>query len=145
MHEELKKTRQPGRSFLLIVLVLGFLFFSLTGWLRLYLAVNDWQLLRSLGIFPGPLYLAIYGTIAGLFGAAAAVNLWLRQPWAPGVARFGTLVAAAWYWLDRLLFTQSASSWTNWPFSVGLTVVCLLFVFLVLTLAEQEKFFLNKK
>jgi len=25
-----------------------------------------------------------------------------------------------------------------------LTVVCLLFVFLVLTLAEQEKFFLNQ-
>ena len=142
---ELKKTRQPGRSFLLIVLVLGFLFFSLTGWLRLYLAIGDWQLLTSLGIFPGPLYLAIYGTIAGLFGAAAAVNLWLRQPWAPGIARFGTLAAAAWYWLDRLLFTLSASSWTNWPFSVGLTVVCLLFVFLVLTLPEQEKIFLNKK
>ena len=143
MHEELKKTRQPGRSFLLIVLVLGFLYFSLTGWLRLYLTILDWQLLTSLGLFPGPLYLAIYGTIAGLFGAAAAVSLWRRWPWAPRVARIGALAEAAWYWFDRLLFTQSASSWTNWPFSVGMTVVCLLFVFLVLAVPGQGKLFLS--
>ena len=132
LHEELKKNRQPGRSFLLIVLVLGLLFFSLTGWLRLYLSIQDWQLLVSLDIFPGPLYLAVYGAVVGLFGASAALSLWLRRPWAPRAVQIGALAAAAWYWLDRLLFTQTASSWTNWPFSAGITVVCLLFVFFVL-------------
>jgi len=127
------KNRQPGRSFLLIVLVLGLLFFSLTGWLRLYLSIQDWQLLVSLGLFPGPLYLALYGAVIGLFGAGAALSLWLRWSWAPRVVWIGALAAAAWYWLDRLLFTQTASSWTNWPFSAGITVVCLLFVFFVLT------------
>jgi len=139
--EELKKTRQPGRSFPLIVLVLSFLLFSLTGWSRLYLSIFDWQLLISLGLFPGPLYLAIYGMITGLFGAVAAVSLWLGQPWAPRIAWTGGLVAAAWYWFDRLLFTQSASSWTNWPFSAGMTVACLLFVFLVLAAQRQRIFF----
>jgi hypothetical protein len=117
---------------LLIVLVLGLLFFSLTGWLRLYLSIQDWQLLANLALFPGPLYLAVYGAVVGLFGAAAALSLWLRRPWAPRAVQIGTLAAAAGYWLDRLLFTQSASSWTNWPFSAGLTVVSLLFVFFVL-------------
>jgi len=145
LHEELKKNRQPGRSFLLIVLVLGFLFFSLTGWLRLYLSILDWQLLISFGLFPGPLYLAIYGAIVGLLGVVAAVSLWLRQPWAPKAVRIGVLAAAAWYWLDRLLFTQSTSSWTNWPFSVGLTVLCLLFVFLVLEAPEQRNFFYSSQ
>jgi len=138
LYVEVKKNRQPGRSFWLIVLVLGFLFFSLTGWLRLYLSIQDWQLLTGIGLFPGPLYLAIYGIITGLFGAVVAASLWLRLPWAPTVARTGTLAAAAWYWLDRLLFTQSASSWTNWPFSVGLTVVCVMFVFLVPAAPEQQ-------
>src|SRR5664279_2146441 len=105
LHEELKKNRQPGRSFLLIVLVFGLLFLSLTGWLRLYLSIQDWQLLVSLGLFPGPLYLAVYGVVVGLFGAAAALSLWLRRLWAPRAVRIGALAAAAWYWLDRLLFT----------------------------------------
>ena len=140
MGEELKKARQPGRSFLWLVLVLSFLLFSLTGWLRLYLSIFDWQLLISLGLFPSPLYLAIYGMVIGLFGVVAAVSLWLGQPWAPRFAWTGVLTAAAWYWLDRLLFTQSASSWTNWPFSAGMTVACLLFVFLVLAGQKQAKF-----
>ncbi len=117
---------------MLIVLVLGLLFFSLTGWMRLYLSIQDWQLLASLGLFPGPLYLAVYGAIVGLCGAAAALSLWLRRPWAPRAVRIGALAVAAWYWLDRLFFTQSASSRTNWPFSAGMTVICLLFVFFVL-------------
>jgi hypothetical protein len=128
----MNKNRQPGRSLLLIVLVVGLLFFSLTGWLRLYLSIQDWQLLVSLGLFPGPLYLALYGALVGLFGAGAALSLWLRRPWAPRAVRIGVLAAAAWYWLDRLLFTQSLSSWTNWPFSAGITLICLLFVFFVL-------------
>jgi len=143
--EELNKTRQPGRSFLLIVLVFGFLLFSLTGWWRLYLSILDWQLLISLGLFPGPLYLAIYGMITGLFGAVAALSLWLGRLWAPRVARIGGLAAAAWYWLDRLLFTQSASSWTNWPFSAGMTVTYLLFVFLVLAAHRQRKFSIHPR
>jgi hypothetical protein len=141
--EELKDNKKPGRSFLLIVLVLGFLYFSLTGWWRLYLSIVDWKLLVSLGLFPGPLYLAVYGSIAGLFGATAAVSLWLRHPWAPGTARIGALAAAAWYWLDRLLFTRSEASRTNWPFWAGITLACLLFVFLVLAAPRQRKFFLS--
>ena len=124
---------------MLIVLVLGLLFFSLTGWLRLYPSIQDWKLLTSLGIFPGPLYLAVYGAVVGLFGAAAAVSLWLRRPWAPRAVQIGALAAAAWYWLDRLLFTQSPSSWINWPFSAGMTVICVLFVFIVLPVRRQKK------
>jgi len=142
---ELEKNRQPGRPFLLIVLAGGFLFYALTGWLRLYLAISDWQVLASLGLIPGPLYLAIYGTAAGLFGMAGAVSLWSCQPWAPGLARVGSLVAAAWYWLDRLIFTRSAASWINWPFSTGVTVICLAFVFLILAAPRQEKFFLSAR
>jgi hypothetical protein len=141
VREEFKKTRQPGRSFLLIVLTLGFLLFSLTGWLRLYLSFLDWQLLTSLGLYPGPLYLAIYGTITGLFGVIAVVGLWLRRSWAPTAARIGALAVAALYWFDRLLFTQSASNWVNWPFSAGMTLVLLLFVFLALPAPVKGKFF----
>jgi hypothetical protein len=142
VHVQLKDKKKPGRSFLLIVLVFGFLYYALTGWWRLYLSIVDWSLLVSLGVFPGPLYLALYGSMAGIFGATAVVSLWLRRPWAPGTARIGALAAAAWYWLDRLLFTQSEASRTNWPFWAGITLVCLLFVFLVLAAPRQRRFFM---
>ena len=138
MHEEFTKPRQPGRPFLLIVLVFGFLFFSLTGWLRVYLSILDWRLLTRFGLHPGPLYLVVYGTITGLFGAIAGVSLWLRRPWAPAVALIGVLAAAAWYWLDRLFFTQSVSGWVNWPFSAGMTLASLLFVFVALPASGRK-------
>ncbi len=125
----------------MIGLVLGFLLFSLAGWLRLYLSILDWQLLASFGAFPGPLYLAVSGLIPGLYGVVAAAGLWLGQPWAPPAARIGTLAAAIWYWLDRLFFARSDLSWTNWPFWAGVTVVCLLLVFLILSAPPQRRFF----
>jgi hypothetical protein len=138
VQEKNNRPRQPARSFLLVVLVCGYLIYSLTGWLRLSLSIEDWNLLISYGLFPGPLYLAIVGLITGLFGAGAVVSLWFRWTWAPAVTFLGTLAAAAWYWLDRLFFTRSEASWANWPFSVVITIGLLLFVFLALPLPQKE-------
>jgi len=134
-------TRRPGSSWELKFLVFGFLILAWTGWLRLYLTLVDWQLLMVIGVRPGPLYLAAYGIVCGAAGLVVAISLFLRQPWAPAAARVTAIITTAWNWLDRILFTRSAGGWTNWPFSAGMTVLCLLFVFLVLAAPAQKRFF----
>ncbi|GAP08146.1 hypothetical protein ATHL_03047, partial [Anaerolinea thermolimosa] len=59
---ELRPARGRGRRSLL---GLVFLYFSLLGWLRLGLALSDASLLTSLGIHPGPGYLAAGGVLWG--------------------------------------------------------------------------------
>jgi len=134
-------TRPPGRSWALKLLVFGFFILGWTGCLRLYLTLVDWQLLIVIGVQPGPLYLAVYGFVIGAAGLVVAAGLFFRQRWAPAAARVTAIAAAAWFWLDRILFTRSSGGWTNWPFSVGMTVLCLLFVFLVLAAPAQKRFF----
>ena len=134
-------TRRLGRSWELKLLAFGFLILAWTGWLRLYLTLVDWQDLMVYGVRPGPLYLAAYGIVFGTAGLVAAVSLFFPQRWAPLTARVTAFVTAAWFWLDRILFTRSAGGWTNWPFSAGMTVLCLLFVFLVLAAPAQKRFF----
>jgi hypothetical protein len=134
-------TRPSGRTWALKFLAFGFLFQGWTGCLRLYRALVDWQTLILYEALPGPLYLAIYGFVIGAAGLVVAAGLFFRQWWAPAAARVTAIAAAAWYWLDRILFTRSAGGWTNWPFSAVMTVLWLVFVFLVLAAPAQRRFF----
>jgi hypothetical protein len=134
-------TQRPGRSWALKLLVAGFLLLGWTGFLRLYLTLVDWQLLMVIGMRPGPLYLAAYGIVIGTAGLVVAAGLFFRQRWAPAAARVTAIVATAWFWLDRIFFTRSPGGWTNWPFSAGMSALCLLYVFLVLAAPAQRRFF----
>ncbi len=132
---------RPGRTFELWVLVLVLLAGALEGFLRLQAAVYTWSMLAVIGITPGPLYLAISGAIWGLALLVAAAGLFFRQRWAPGYARIAAAVLALAYWIDRLAFTRSADAQANWPFMAGVTVFILAFLFSVLSLDRQKRFF----
>jgi len=132
---------RPGRTFELWVLVIILLVGALEGFLRLQAAVYAWSVLAGIGITPGPLYLAISGGAWGLALLAAALGLFFRQRWAPGYARIVVMILALAYWADRLAFTRSADAQANWPFMAGVTVLALAFVFSVLALDRQKRFF----
>ncbi len=132
---------RPGRTFELWVLVIILLVGALDGFLRLQAAVYTWSVLAGIGITPGPLYLAISGAIWGLALLVAAAGLFFRRPWAPRYTRITVIVLALAYWADRLAFTRSADAQANWPFMTGVTVLALAFVFSVLSLDRQKRFF----
>ncbi len=132
---------RPGKTFELWVLVIILLVGALEGFLRLQAAIYTWSVLASVGITPGPLYLAISGATWGLALLVAAVGLFIRQRWAPGYTRIVVVVLALAYWADRLAFTRSADAQANWPFMAGVTVLALAFVFSVLALDRQKMFF----
>lgn len=128
---------RPKRSFWLKVLVAGMLIFSATGWLRLQQSLAEWNFLREIGLQPGPLYLALTGGLTGACGLAAGVGVWLRQRWAFTFTRVFIVAWQAWSWIDRLWLAQVETARVSWPFSLGATLLVLLFVFAVLS--EEER------
>ena len=135
---------QIKRSFLLKLLVLAYLLLSLMGWLRLEQALQYWGFLKELGVFPGPFYIAFGGAVWGAAGLACALALWLRRPFAPLLAYTAALFCTLWYWADRLFLAQNSLANLNWPFALGVNLLLLLFIFLVLALPRQKKFFKSK-
>jgi hypothetical protein len=133
--------RRPGRSFVLIVLVLVLLASALSGFLRLQAAVYSFDVLTKLGLTPGPLYAALSGGLWGLISLVAALGLFLRLPWAPLFTRIGVALLALAYWIDRLALTRSPDAQVNAPFAAILTGVLLFYAFGVLSLEKQKKFF----
>lgn len=132
---------RPGRSFELKVLIVGLLVVSLASWLRLRLAVLNWEFLPELGAAASPLYLALSAGVWGLLSLACAVGLYFRQAWAPNLTRLTCVLLTAWYWVERLSLTQSDLSAQNWPFALGFTLAILVFTFGTLALKAQKAFF----
>lgn len=131
-----RSVRGRGRRSLL---ALVFLYFSLLGWLRLGAALTDASLLTSLGIRPGPLYLAAGGVLWGVTGLAGAVLMAFIVPWQEVGVRVVGLVFTLSYWVDRLAFTRSAELQVNWPFSLGMTLAGWLLLEWVVRTALEGK------
>lgn len=130
---------RPRRTLGFILLVAGLGVFSLMGWLRLAQALERWQMLALLGVWPGPAYLAAGGALWGVAGLISGVALWLRLPHSFALARAAALVYALTYWLDRLWVVRSPAAHANRPFALLLTVAGLVFTFLILRQAEAKR------
>jgi hypothetical protein len=131
----------PGRPLELILLAGGFLVVSVFGWLRVQQALLTWNWLLQVLPTHSPAYLVFSGAAWGLGGSACALGLWLRLKMILHFTRAAACTLALWYWIERLLLTRSPQGWINWPFSLALTVICLVFVFAVLAHPRQKRFF----
>ena len=114
------------------LLIAGLLVTALGGFWRLVLCIQDWFWLQSLGLFPGPLYLAITGGLWGSLALAAGLSLWLKKKWAYRFTRAAVAVLILAAWLDRLFFSQTEEAWTNLPFSIMLSLVLMGYTLAVL-------------
>jgi hypothetical protein len=134
----LEKRRQPKRPFLLKLLILGFLILSWLGWSRLYETVRVWEIFEAYSTEDLLIYIAISGAVVGLIGLCAASGLLFRAKWAPNIARASAILCSAWYWLDRILLTESSTANTNLPFAIVLNLIGLIFTFIVLSLLSSK-------
>lgn len=108
--------------------------------LRLVNAVTLWDFLSKLLPF-SPLYLALTGLIGGGVGLILAWGLWKGRGWAPRFTRLASLAYVVYYWLDRLLLSNTDSRRSNLPFSAGATLVLLVLVFWILSRPRAKAFF----
>jgi hypothetical protein len=53
----------------------GLLGLSIYGWLRFQQSLSLWKILIQIGIWPGPLYLAISGAVWGMLGLIAVLGI----------------------------------------------------------------------
>jgi hypothetical protein len=81
------------------------------------------------------------GAAWALGGLICAAGLLLRRRWAPLAPRGVVLGLVAWYWVDLLALTRAADAADNWPYMLGVTLVCSAFALGVLALKRQKRFF----
>ena len=118
---------RPVFSFDLLLTIFGFGVVSLLGWMRFGNALWLADVLGEYQAAASPLYLALGGAAWGLMALFAALWLVLRRRSAPLVAGLAATAMVAWYWIDRLLLTQSEAANANTWFAIGASLVGLLF------------------
>ena len=122
------------------LLALGGLSIGGLNLLRFGEAIRQWRFLETL-LPVSPLYLAASGLIWGIVWVALFLGLWGGRRWALPGAVLAALAYSLYYWADRLL--SAGGPGINWPFSAGLNLILLLFVFLVPFGRRERDFFLN--
>lgn len=138
------------RPWSVTLLVLGVLIITVINLVRFVLSLRYWNFLASQP-GPSPLYLAISGLAWALAGGFLLWSLWKPASWAPRLVEAEALTYALYYWLD-LLFVRDhpvndvalairAVLPTNWRFSAGVTVVCLVYIVWVLGRSKVKAYF----
>ncbi|KAF0107187.1 MAG: hypothetical protein FD146_2028 [Anaerolineaceae bacterium] len=129
------RLRRPRR-----VTLLAFAALLLSAWngLRLGEAVAFRQVLREYGAQPGPVFLAVSGGVWLAAGLAIAFGLWRGKAWAWYAAVGAAAGYPVWVWFERLIFQQPHA---NWPFALGVTLVCLAPVIVILFSRKTTSFF----
>jgi len=123
------------------VVTLGLVVCGLAGGLRMAAALRGWDWLTTLGISPGPLYLAISGGLFLLaFPVAAVLLLWGENRNLAALAVRGVCFTyALWYWGDRLLLTRDEATRANLPFALVFSLVLLGYVYAVISLEMRRE------
>ena len=77
-----------------------------------------------------PLYTDITGAFWTLTGLFFLWSLWRGQRWTRMAFIVASSLYAAWVWIDRFFIQTQMRA--NWPFDLLLTIVLLIFVFIVI-------------
>lgn len=112
-------------------LILGFFLAAVQGFFRFGQTIAWRELLDQIGMEPGPAYFIASGALFGLLALAAALGLLIFRQRAVLPAGLATALLALGYWAERL-FIRSADDLANAPFSLGLTLVALIYTAAVL-------------
>ncbi len=114
------------------VLILGLVYLTIAGWVRMGYAIQSWYWLNFSGIHPGPLYLAISGGLWGLVGLIAVIWVILRRPGYRLLGMGAAVFFALTYWIDRLFIVTDPGGIRNNLFAALFTLLLLAFAILVL-------------
>ncbi len=97
---------------------------GLSAWnaLRVLEAVLFWRALVEYGARPGPLYLAIVGSVWLAVAGAIAYGLIGGRSWSWPAACAFPLAYGLWYWIDRLL---SQTQRPGGPLALAITLIAL--------------------
>ncbi len=138
------------RPWSVTLLVVGVLIITVINLIRLGLSIRYWSFLSSQsGI--SPIYLTLTGLIWSAVGLYLMWGLWKAKKWAPRLMQAVGLTYALYYWMDHIFLMDHPVSGatdafrlmlpTNWQFSAGVTVICLVFMAWTLGRAKVRAYF----
>lgn len=120
------KSKTP---FLLHLLAILYLLASLACLFGVIQTISSWNWLLAVDYHPHPGYNIFENTFLFLAFLVSAVVLWMHLQWAPAFCQAVALVAGAWYWIDRILITETSIPIKEQIFPI---LVTLLVLFLLL-------------
>ena len=132
---------KPKRPLVVTLLILLVLSYTILNWFGFIEALRHWDFLREIPLAVPLLYLGLQGAFWGLVGLVLIWGLWLGRTWAWYAAQIIAALYAIFYWLDRLLLADSSTIAQRWPFTVSLTLLCLVYIFVVLRPPRSRRFF----
>lgn len=128
------------RPFPVTLLAWIVLFLAILNGVRFGAALNSWDVLTAYAPHPGPFYIALTGLFWCAAGLVTFALLWRLKPQAWTAAWLFCLLYPAYAWFDRLAM-QSDPLRPNLPFSLGITLVFIIYT--LLTLIGSKPHFLR--
>ena len=127
------------------LLALGVLLIACLNLIRLVQSLLLWnflvEVLPTHGLYPHlSMYLALSGLFWGSTGLILVWGLWRGLRWAPWFTCLAVLAYSVYYWIDRLWISADHGQ-SNWPFSVGLNILCLSYALWTLFFSKARLFF----
>jgi hypothetical protein len=141
---QLKKDTYPiqkiSRPTGVTILALLVLLISMLNIFQFIQAIQKWDFLASLLPF-SPIYLLGSGFFWGIIGLIIFWGLWRGKSWATVFTIVGISVYVLYYWTDRLVFPAFDGRNFNWLFSVGISILILVYCMWILTRQKSKNFF----
>ncbi len=119
------KVKRPFLLYLLPILFLLTGAISLVGTLGIFQAWEWWLTFTSVELVIIRVFL---GVLSALAWVSAAIILWRRLSWAIIYCSLVTLLAAIWFWVERLFITQNPLPFNRHLLAIAVTCVLLIFV-----------------
>lgn len=118
-----------NRPFLFKLLFASLMLISLSGWLRLYQSIYQWDWLVRYQVSPGPLYSAIYGSVVGISGLVIAFLFWINPKSSKKLTQAYICVILLIGWLDYLVFSNTSLAFADIHFRIVISIGYLIFIF----------------
>jgi len=128
------------RPFVVTMLIVMVLIFTTLNALRVTSAIGTWTFLVESPVSVPISYFAATGSFWSLSGLLLSGGLFFGRRWSPRLAKILTSLYAVYYWSDRLWIAASNAIAVRWPFALGLTLIALIYTFLVLSCPKVKRF-----
>jgi hypothetical protein len=136
--------KNPGathRPIGVTILILVVLIFTSLNALRMITAIRTWDFLVDSPVGVPVIYLVITGAIWMGIGLPLVFGLLTGRKWSPIMVQIAIILYICYYWFDRLLIADRSAIAGRWQFTLGLTIMLLIFTFWTLTRPQSKVFF----
>ncbi len=131
----------PRRPFLVTLLALGVLNFTVLQFARFYLAIKQWSFIYMTLNMGMATYIALTGFVWTLISIILLPGLWRGKYWARRLTLSTAALFTLYYWFDRLIISRGDSDTTNLVFTIIVNFLTIVIIVWILYRQDSKAFF----